>query len=82
MMFNCKRCGLCCQHVNLSPLYEALDRGDGVCRYLVDSLCSIYEARPLLCRIDESYDVFFKGFISKEDYYRLNYEACNKMEHL
>lgn len=79
-MFVCDRCGECCRHVNLSPLYSYLDRGDGVCKYLRGNVCSIYDMRPLLCRIDESYDMFFKDRMSKEDYYRLNYEACNKMK--
>lgn len=76
----CKQCGECCRHVNLSVIYSQLDRGDGTCKYLCGNLCSIYSIRPLLCRIDESYDTFFKDSISKEEYYKLNYEACNKMK--
>ncbi len=79
-MFQCDKCGACCRNVNLSPLYAELDRGDGVCRYLTGSLCSIYGERPLLCRVDESYQNFFVGRMSKEEYYRLNYEACDKLK--
>lgn len=79
-MFVCDKCGGCCRHVNLSPLYERLDRGDGVCKYLCGNLCSIYDNRPLLCRVDESYERFFKEKLSKEDYYRLNYQACDKIK--
>lgn len=79
-MFVCDKCGECCRHLNLSPLYEQLDRGDGVCRYLLGNLCSIYETRPLLCRIDESYQTFFQDKISKEEYYSLNYKACDKIK--
>ncbi|MCI8377963.1 MAG: YkgJ family cysteine cluster protein [Lachnospiraceae bacterium] len=81
-MFACKQCGLCCRNLKLSPLYAELDRGDGVCRYLKGNLCSIYNERPLLCRIDESYEVYFKGSFSKEEYYKLNYEMCNKLKKL
>lgn len=77
MMFQCSKCGECCRNLDKSPLYAELDSGNGVCRYLKGNLCSIYEYRPLLCRIDESYEEFFKDSISKEEYYRLNYEACN-----
>ena len=80
VMFQCNQCGECCRHVGLSPLYQYLDRGDGVCKYLVGNLCSIYESRPLVCRVDESYDAFFQSRMSKEEYYRLNYEACDKLK--
>lgn len=79
-MFLCDKCGQCCRHVDLSSVYHELDRGDGVCRYLKGNLCSIYETRPVLCRIDESYEIFFKEKMSKEEYYRLNYAACNKLK--
>ncbi len=81
-MFNCDMCGKCCQNLRLSPLYAELDDGTGKCRYLEGNLCSIYETRPLLCRIDESYDAFFKGKMTKDEYYRLNYEACEKLKKL
>ena len=82
MMFYCDRCGACCRHLELSPLYRELDRGDGICKYLSGNLCSIYENRPLLCRVDESYDAFFKDVMSLEVYYKLNYESCNKLKKL
>lgn len=80
MMFECNQCGECCRHLNLSPLYAELDRGDGICRFLKGNLCSIYELRPLICRVDESFDAFFQNAMSREEYYRLNYEACRKMK--
>ncbi len=78
MMFKCYKCGLCCRNLHLSRLYCDLDKGDGACKYLVGNLCGIYENRPLLCRIDESYDAFFKSVMSTDDYYRLNQDACDK----
>lgn len=79
-MFQCDKCGACCRNLNLSSLYVELDRGDGICKYLSGNLCTIYKERPILCRIDESYDAFFANLISKEKYYRLNYEACDKLK--
>ena len=79
-MFKCIMCGECCRNLNKSKLYDDLDRGDGVCKYLVDNLCSIYDNRPLLCRVDESYYAFFKGDYSLEEYYNLNYLACKKIQ--
>ena len=77
MMFKCDKCGLCCRNLKKSDLYAELDRGDGICRFLNGNLCSIYNERPLLCRIDESYDAFFKDQVTIEEYYRLNYDVCN-----
>ena len=68
-------CGACCRHLNLSDAYADLDKGDGVCKYLVGNLCSIYDTRPLKCRIDDSYEIY-KALMSRDKYYRLNYEAC------
>ena len=79
-MFQCDQCGLCCKNLKLSSIYAELDRGDGNCKYLKGNLCSIYSDRPLVCRIDESYEVFFKDNFSKEEYYRLNYEMCDKLK--
>lgn len=81
-MFVCDKCGICCRHLQNSYLYKDLDRGDGVCKYLSGTLCSIYEKRPLLCRVDECYKLFFSQDMSQEEYYRLNYEACDKLKKL
>ena len=51
-------------HLGTVSIYRELDRGDGVCRYLKGNLCSIYEDRPLLCRVDESYEIYYKSLIS------------------
>lgn len=75
-MFKCDKCGCCCRNLNKSELYAQLDRGDGTCRYLQGNLCSIYENRPLICRVDESFDMFFCNIMSREEYYRLNKNEC------
>ena len=43
-------------------------------------MCTIYNERPLLCRVDESFDRYFKHTMSKEDYYTLNYQACQMLK--
>jgi Uncharacterised protein family (UPF0153). len=63
-----------------SELYLDLDRGDGTCKYLEGNLCSIYEERPLLCRVDDCYELFFKDSISVEEYYKLNMDVCKKLK--
>lgn len=79
-MFACDRCGDCCRSLDKSPVYADLDRGDGICRYLSGNLCSIYENRPLLCRIDDCYELFFKDKITKPGYYKLNHDICTKLK--
>lgn len=79
-MFKCDMCGQCCRHLNRSEIYKKMDRGDGVCRYLDGNKCSIYKKRPVFCRVDESYEVFFKEIYSKQEYYKLNYEACKRLK--
>ncbi|AVP65972.1 zinc/iron-chelating domain-containing protein [Clostridium botulinum] len=79
-MFMCDKCGQCCRNLDKSPIYAELHSGNGVCKYLDGNLCSIYENRPLLCRVDESYDAFFKNTMTLEKYYKLNYEFCIKLK--
>lgn len=79
-MFQCDHCGCCCRNLDKSDIYASLDRGDGVCKYLRGNDCSIYDGRPLLCRVDESYERFFSQLMTKEDYYLINKQACKKMK--
>ena len=81
-MFNCEKCGSCCRHLNLSKLFSDLDRGDGICKFLNGNLCSIYDDRPLKCRVDEAYCAWFKDEISIDEYYHLNYKMCNIIKKL
>lgn len=81
-MYNCERCGCCCRNLDKSDIYVPLNRGDGVCKYLNGNDCSIYDNRPLLCRIDESYNRFFSKLMTKEDFYKINKEACKRLQKL
>ena len=81
-MYSCEHCGCCCRNLDKSDIYAPLDRGDGVCKFLKVNDCSIYENRPLLCRIDESYDRFFSETMSREDFYDINKQACKQLQKL
>ena len=80
MMFQCDRCGCCCRNLHKSEIYAELDRGDGVCKYLLGNLCTIYERRPLFCRVDECYELFFSEDMIREDFYKLNMAECEKLK--
>lgn len=79
-MFVCDRCGECCRNLHFSEMYIDLDRGDGVCRHLKGNLCSIYETRPLKCRVDDAYAEWFADVMTKEQYYQLNYQSCKLLK--
>lgn len=81
-LFQCDCCGCCCRRIGNSPLYAELDRGDGVCKYLDGNLCSIYETRPLWCRVDECYELIFKDKMTRKEYEQANYEACKILKNI
>lgn len=84
--FICSRCGACCRCIGLNP--EARELGmcnsDGSCIYLDKdtNLCTIYENRPLICRVDDLYDTGCFKDLSRSDYYNLNYESCKKLQEI
>lgn len=75
-MFKCDKCGQCCRNLDKSSLYAELHNGDGICKYLDENLCSIYSTRPILCRVDESYELYFKNIMTRDKYEELNHEVC------
>lgn len=79
-MFECDKCGLCCVGLEKNEATNDMHDGDGVCKNLnlEDMSCNIYEDRPIFCRIDDGYDMYFKDIMSKEAFYQLNYNACEK----
>lgn len=81
-MFSCDKCGLCCMHIDTSPLSAPLDRGDGVCKFFEEDskLCSIYEKRPILCNVDKAYHAYYRDKLTIKDFYQLNYAECKRLK--
>ena len=54
MDFLCSQCGACCRSVGKTnaKIYGLPIKKDGSCRNLVGNICSIYETRPDICRVD------------------------------
>lgn len=75
--FQCSQCGACCRNLAQHDMYRFLDRGDGICKNLdiTSNLCKIYEDRPLICRVDQSYE-FFSDLMSLEEYHQVNEKNC------
>lgn len=62
---------------------KELDRGDGVCKHLTaDNRCDMYTSRPVFCNVDAYYEKFLTDKMSRDDYYKLNYEACQRLKEL
>lgn len=59
----------------------ALDAGNGVCKYLdrEADICTIYDSRPDLCRIDSAFQ-FFAQEMTLQDYYLANARVCNALQ--
>lgn len=78
-MFICDKCCECCRNLHKSSLYDELHTGDDS---IQDNLCLIYENRPLLCRIDDCYEIMFKEKLSYNEYIEFNYKYCNEFKKL
>lgn len=82
--FNCSCCGFCCRCI--AKVLPKFDRGDGACKYLDEetNLCTIYEDRPLVCRVDDAYDVLGeeKLGMSRLEWYEKNHACCRDIQEL
>lgn len=79
MIFPCTECGACCSSIEGIDFLEEYNQ-NGICKMLVNNRCSIYENRPLLCRIDQAYEEIFSTLMSKEDFFEQNAKACNELQ--
>lgn len=80
-VFRCDKCGLCCQNLNHSSLYDDLNDGNGVCVYYDKKthLCRIYNERPEKCNIQKAYN-FFSDIYTYDEYLQLNYLSCKVLK--
>nr|WP_200978367.1 YkgJ family cysteine cluster protein [Pseudomonas cichorii] len=80
-MFPCNKCGLCCKNLDKSPDYSHLDRGDGTCVNFdsQSNLCTIYNNRPLICRVLEYHETHL-SHINKDSYISTNISICKKLQ--
>ena len=81
MSFPCSQCGLCCQHIDKVAQLHDYQLASGNCRFYAEGVgCTIYENRPVVCKVDVGYEKFFSTIISKKDYYKENANTCNKLQ--
>ena len=85
--FDCSCCGACCRCLGIifGKDFELCDP-DGVCKYLDrnTNLCTIYDDRPLLCRVDELYDSgYFDSYgLTRDEYYEQTRKECEILKKL
>lgn len=84
MGFECSKCGLCCKCLDGVSGMEGYHAGDGVCNFLEPdtNLCLIYDSRPVMCNVDEGYDEYFSGIMTREEFYAENTAACKVLQDL
>ena len=77
--FPCNGCGKCCRKVANSPQTMWLDRGDSVCRHFdeIQNSCTIYENRPLICRVEDYYEKYLSDKIPWNKFVEINVKICN-----
>lgn len=80
--FPCNACGECCCRVHQSEQTAFLDRGDGICRYFDEQtkLCTIYETRPLVCRVEDYYVAHLQQVIDWQDFVQINLAICEQWQ--
>lgn len=77
-MIKCDNCKApCCRHV----IKELAIEGTTICRFLDQETnkCRIYAFRPTICNTDQMYELYYKERMSREEYDRLNSEACEQL---
>lgn len=81
-MFPCSFCGLCCQNIAGVNELKKFDLGDGTCKFFnkITNQCNIYHDRPDICRIDKMFNIKYKKYFAKLEFYKLNAEVCNKLQ--
>lgn len=81
-MFPCSGCGLCCQNITTVQELKEFDLGNGICKFLnLDTHnCNIYETRPEICRVDKMFELKYNKDFTKDEYYKLNADACNEIQ--
>ncbi len=68
-------------NVHLSKATKYLDRGDGTCKNFDEKsmLCSIYDDRPDICRVELQYNKNYSHMYSWDEFVSLNLEICHHL---
>lgn len=74
--FKCSRCGRCCARAVDADVGLPV-RTDGSCVHWDPDtrLCTIYDERPWICRVDDIYAAYFTH-MSQDEFNKLTHQAC------
>ncbi|MBR1397414.1 MAG: YkgJ family cysteine cluster protein [Selenomonadaceae bacterium] len=81
-MFPCEKCGCCCRQIGKVFFAKSMALPDDSCKYLNKNtnLCTIYENRPIFCRVDDYYDKYYSKEMSRDEFYAQNKAICKKFQ--
>ena len=79
--FPCTKCGLCCMRAGALEDFPHEVDYNGVCsKYDRENKeCTIYEDRPMICRIDDYHTKYLSANIDINIWHYHNAQMCNKM---
>ena len=72
--FVCRKCGECCRHIE-AFIDVMPDQHNGICDFLQENLCTVYENRPDLCDYKRAY-AYFKNDLSENEYAKKIWYFC------
>ena len=81
-MFPCSGCGLCCQNISNVAELQKFDLGNGICIHYdgFKNECKIYNERPDICKVDKMFELQYKAYFTKEEFYIENAKVCNSLQ--
>ncbi len=81
-LFECSKCGLCCQKVRGNRFFDLETTPEGDCIHYDHKthLCDIYENRPIYCRVDDFYDLHLKDRMTREEYHQKIHDICRELQ--
>jgi len=79
MNFLCSQCAACCKSAGMLNAQEhgLPVKKDGSCGHLVGNICSIYEDRPDICRVEKMLSK--KDGQSRKEYYIEATKSCHDL---
>ena len=81
-MFPCTGCGLCCQNISKVEELKSFDLGNGICKHFnsLKNECNIYDERPDICKVEKMFEIEYKKYFTKNEFYIENAKVCNALQ--
>ena len=79
MKFLCSSCGACCRSAGKmnGSKYGLPIKNDVSCAHLIGNICSIYDKRPDICRVDKLHNKSI--FQTKKQYFKQITKICHEL---